>query len=180
MRYVAFLRAINVGGSHVVKMDVLRELFGGLGFVNVETFIASGNVIFETRSKDVKGLEKKIENALEAALGFEVMTFVRTLTEVVAIARHQPFPPATMAAAVALNVGLLKEPLKASAKAALPSLRTSIDDFHAHGSELYWVCLKRQSESRISNAVFERVLELNATFRGMKTLEKLLAKYRVE
>ena len=67
-RYVAFLRAINVGGSHVVKMDTLRARFEGLGFSRVETFIASGNVIFETRSKDAAGLERRIEAMLEMSL----------------------------------------------------------------------------------------------------------------
>ncbi|MBK7317116.1 MAG: DUF1697 domain-containing protein [Anaerolineales bacterium] len=67
-RYFTFLRAINVGG-HTVKMDVLRQLFESLGFSNVETFIASGNVIFEAKTADGKSLEKKIEKALKEALG---------------------------------------------------------------------------------------------------------------
>ena len=54
-RYVAFLRAINVGG-HVVKMERLRALFEDLGFAKVETLIASGNVIFETRAEDAGAL----------------------------------------------------------------------------------------------------------------------------
>ena len=63
-KYIAFLRAINVGG-HTVKMDVLRQLFESLGFANVETFIASGNVIFESKAGNVKALEKKIETCLQ-------------------------------------------------------------------------------------------------------------------
>jgi uncharacterized protein (DUF1697 family) len=59
-RYVAFLRAINVGG-HIVKMDYLRSLFEELGFTNVETFIASGNVVFDSSYKNPASLEKKIE-----------------------------------------------------------------------------------------------------------------------
>lgn len=176
-RYVAFLRAINVGGSHVVKMDALRSRFEDLGFAKVETFIASGNVIFETRSKDPGALERKIEQDLERALGYEVATFVRSLPEVGRIARYQPFAPHAMASAVALNVGLLKEPLSAAARASLENLRTDVDDFHTRGSELYWICLKKQSQSRISNAVFERALMVKATFRGLRTLEKLAAKY---
>lgn len=176
-RHVAFLRAINVGGSHVVKMDALRGWFEGLGYTNVETFIASGNVIFEARSKDLASMERRIEKTLEARLGYEVATFIRSLEDVAAITRYQPFAPEIMASAAALNVGLLKAPLSAAARAALPSLRTAVDDFHTKGSELYWICLKRQSESKISNAVFERTLKLKATFRGLRTLEKLAAKY---
>ena len=175
-RYAAFLRAINVGG-HVVKMEVLRAAFEDLGFAGVETFIASGNVIFETRAKDLVAVERKIEQVLERRLGYEVATFIRSLEGVAAIARYQPFPKAAMTAAVSLNVGLLKEPPGDATRAALGRLRTDIDDFHVNGSELYWICLKRQSESKISNAVFERVLKVKATFRGMRTMEKLAAKY---
>jgi len=58
-KYIAFLRAINVGG-HTVKMDHLRSLFEALGFSNVETFIASGNVIFESKSKSTRALERRL------------------------------------------------------------------------------------------------------------------------
>ena len=84
-RLIAFLRAINVGG-HTVTMARLREEFEGLGFTDVETFIASGNVIFTSRSNDFARLEKKIEARLRAAFGFEVATFVRTNAEVAAVA----------------------------------------------------------------------------------------------
>ncbi|MBX7185594.1 MAG: DUF1697 domain-containing protein [Vicinamibacteria bacterium] len=176
-RHVAFLRAINVGGSHVVKMGALKAMFEDLGFEKVETFIASGNVIFETPSRDLGAVERRIEPFLEKALGHEVATFVRSLEDVAAIARYQPFPAAAMASAVSLSVGLLKEPLPKAARAALLKLRTDIDDFHVNGSELYWICLSRQSESRISNAVFERALKVKATFRGRRTMERLAAKY---
>ena len=106
-RYIAFLRAINVGG-HTVKMDVLRQQFEALGFANVETFIASGNVIFETTAKNTRTLEKKIEQQLRAALGYEVATFIRTEAELAAIAQYQPFTTALLKTAQALNVAFLE------------------------------------------------------------------------
>ncbi len=175
-RYVAFLRAINVGGR-IVKMEVLREVFSGLGFANVETFIASGNVIFETRAKDLALVEGKIEKALEARLGYEVATFIRSLEEVARIAGYQAFSRAAAAAAVSVNVGMLKAPLPAATGAAVLKLKTDIDDFHSQGSELYWLCVKGQGQSKISNAVLERTLKAQATFRGMRTMAKLSAKY---
>ena len=72
MRHVAFLRAINVGG-HVVTMEVLKRQFAKMGFAGVETFIASGNVVFETRSKSREAAERNIEHALHKALGYEVV-----------------------------------------------------------------------------------------------------------
>ena len=77
-RYITLLRAINVGRGRTVKMEVLRQLFGSFGFSKITTFIASGNVIFETSTKSIKSLEKRIEKRLEEALGYEVAAFIRT------------------------------------------------------------------------------------------------------
>jgi uncharacterized protein (DUF1697 family) len=91
-RGVAFLRAINVGGSHVVKMDRLKKLFEHAGFTGVDTYIASGNVVFDL-SPSAKGatVERAIEAMLLDALGYEVATFVRTGRELRAAAEHEPF-----------------------------------------------------------------------------------------
>src|SRR3954451_4103174 len=96
-RYIAFLRAINVGG-HNVKMAQLRALFEELGFSNVETFIASGNVIFDSPATDVQALEQQIENHLQTALGYAVATFLRSTAELAAVAAYQPFSQAQLAA----------------------------------------------------------------------------------
>ena len=85
-RYAAFLRAINVGGR-VVKMEALRRFFESLDFANVETVIASGNVLFDASSKSEKALEKKIQDHLHTKLGYEVATFVRSPAEMDAIVR---------------------------------------------------------------------------------------------
>ena len=77
VRYIAFLRAVNVGGR-VVKMPVLKKAFESLQLSNVETFIASGNVVFETAASDVLKVERKIEARLREALGYEVTTMVRS------------------------------------------------------------------------------------------------------
>jgi len=175
-RYIAFLRAINVGGR-TVKMDELRAHFTEMGFAAVETFIASGNVIFETAEADAAPLQTRIEGELRRALGYEVATFLRRDAEVAAIARYTPFPAERLETAGALNVALLAAPLTQDEEQTLMSLRTDIDDFHANRSEVYWLCQTKQSESTFSNAVFERALGKRATFRGMNTIRKLAAKY---
>jgi uncharacterized protein (DUF1697 family) len=173
---IAFLRAINVGG-HTVTMEKLRGLFEEVGCQRVETFIASGNVIFTSSSRSLGALERRIEDHLRKSLGYEVKTFIRTASEVAAIARHQPFNASQLRSAVALNVAFLAEPLTAGARASLMALKTEIDDFHANGREVYWLCRKKQSESRFSNALFEKTLNVRATFRGISTVEKLAARY---
>ena len=175
-RYVAFLRAINVGG-HTVRMETLRDLFTAHGFSNVETFIASGNVIFESKAAPDKKLELAIERRLESALGYGVATFVRSDAEICAISAYQAFSSAALKASQTLNIGFLREPLNPGALKALMSLKTPIDDFHVQGRELYWLCRKKQSESTFSNKAFERAIQGTATFRSASTIAKLAAKY---
>lgn len=177
-RYIAFLRAINVGG-HTVTMAELRRLFEELGFRNAETFIASGNVIFTTGSgpSSEPQIAGKIERHLQAALGFEVKTFLRTPAEVAAVAAHEPFPAVERQAAGALCVGFLAAPLGRGARDALMAMKTDIDEFHVHGREVYWLCRKRQSESTFTNVRFEKALGVRSTFRGVNTVAKLAAKY---
>jgi uncharacterized protein (DUF1697 family) len=141
-RYIAFLRAINVGG-HTVKMDVLRQPFEALGLAGVETFIASGNVVFETAAKTPRTLEKKIEQRLREALGYEVVTFIRTAAELAAIAQYQPFSPAVLETAQAFNIAFLTDALEAASQKKLLALKTDIDDFHVQGREVYWLCRRK-------------------------------------
>jgi uncharacterized protein (DUF1697 family) len=175
-KYIALLRAINVGGR-IVKMEALRAHFESLGFMNVETFIASGNVIFDATAGKEDVLRRKIEAHLESVLGHEVATFLRTPAELAAICRRQAFDDATLASAQALNVAFLHEPLGDDNRELLLSLRTEIDAFSAHGREVYWLCRKKQSESKFSNALFERKLKIQSTFRGIATVRKLADKY---
>jgi uncharacterized protein (DUF1697 family) len=175
-KLVAFLRAINVGG-HTVSMDTLRREFEAIGLKDVETFIASGNVVFTAPPGKATALERKIEKRLHDSLGYEVRTFIRTEAEVAAIAGYKPFEEAQLRSAQAVNVAFLGDPLEPAAVKLLMAMRTPIDDFHVNGREMYWLCRKKQSESTFSNARFEKALGGRATFRGVKTIVKLAAKY---
>src|ERR1700682_6145929 len=108
LRLIAFLRAINVGG-HNVTMVELRGLFESLSLEEVETFIASGNVIFASDSRNMKVLQQKIENRLLQSLGVEVKALLPTVPAVANIARYKPFNESQLSSAVALNVGFLTE-----------------------------------------------------------------------
>jgi uncharacterized protein (DUF1697 family) len=175
-RLIAFLRAINVGGHNLTMAD-LRRLFQGLGLKEVETFIASGNVIFHSAAKDIRALELMIEDRLGQSLGYEVTTFIRTEEELRAIAQHNPFKTPQLRAAQAFNVAFLSEPPGRAARKSIVGLTTEIDDFHVQGREVYWLCKAKQSDSKFNNARFEKVLKARATWRGMNTMRRLAAKY---
>lgn len=175
-RLIAFLRAINVGG-HNVTMAELRGLFENLALKEVETFIASGNVIFTPRSRDIRALQQKIENQLLRSLGYEVKAFLRTVPEVAAIAQYRPFNEAQPSYSIALNVAFLADPLGADAEKSLMALKSEIDDFHVHGREVYWLCKTKQSDSKFSNTRFEKIVNARATWRNVNTVNRLAAKY---
>src|SRR5690349_3533634 len=162
--YVAFLRAINVGGR-VVKMDALKKSFVKLGFTDVDTFIASGNVLFSSRGKDTARLARQIERQLLKDLGYEVSTFIRTVDEVIEVSGYAAFPSKDVEAATALNVGFLSAPLDAAAQAALQKMTCDIDRFHVNGREWYWLSRAKQSESKISNGAIEKALKVRSTLR---------------
>ena len=177
MRYLAFLRAINVGG-HTVKMAHLRSLFEELGFANVATFIASGNVFFEAATKDVSSIEAQIEGHLKTSLGYAVATFIRSLPELAAVASYQPFPSADLAVPDAgLYIMFVRETPTGAAQQTLQALRTPIDDVQIHGREVYWLCRAWLGESRISGAVLEKTLGMSGTMRNVNTVRRLAAKY---
>lgn len=176
-RLIAFLRAINVGG-HTVKMDRLRALFESLGLARVETFIASGNVIFDASVTDVDSLERQIERHLRESLGYDVATFIRSASELSAIATYQPFPAAELdAAGNALYIVFLSKPPDSASQQKLLACRTQVDDFHVHDREIYWLCRKKISESTFSGALLEKTIGMPGTMRNSTTVRKLAAKY---
>ncbi len=175
-RYIAFLRAINVGGR-IVKMQRLKELFQLPGFDGVETFIASGNVIFNAPSRNAALLEEQIEALLRRELGYEVKTFLRMDTEVAKTATHVPFEPLADSTPSTLYVGFLKTAPRAAAKARLLAAQTPVDDFAVVGRELFWRCRMSSSESEFSGAKLEKMLEMPTTLRNVNTVRRLAAKY---
>ncbi len=176
-RYIALLRGINVGG-HRVKMDRLRELFEALGFDDVATYIASGNVIFSAESHDTEALQGEIEGHLARELGYEVATFIRSPAELEAVAAFEPpHPDAGHGTAPSLYVIFLAEPAGENLRSTLAGLRTEMDDFHFAGREIYWLIQGKLSESPLFGTGIEKATrDLLTTTRNMNTVRKLVGK----
>ncbi len=88
---IAFLRGINVGGHHKIPMPALRKAFEAMGFKNVRTVLASGNVVFETTGKKAEDLEGTIARGLAGAFGFPVPVLLRSMRELAALVAADPF-----------------------------------------------------------------------------------------
>lgn len=169
-RYVAFLRAINVGGRFV-KMDVLRDHFAALRFADVETFIASGNVLFSTSSSDAAALEQRIERRLEQALGYEVATFVRTPAELATLVREEPYQDRDEGAT--LWTGFLKTTVSTAVRDTLRSLSSAAEEVDVRGREVFW--LRRDLDMTVlrTGAKIDKALGTPVTFRNVTTVRKL-------
>jgi uncharacterized protein (DUF1697 family) len=177
-RHVAFLRAVNVGG-HIVKMDRLRRLFEELRFGGVETFIASGNVIFEAPNGRAAGIERTIEAHLAGALGYEVATFVRTTGELAAIAAGVPAPAArALADGHSLFVAFLKSPPPVPVRRRVEAFRSAVDEPFVQGREIYWVRRGPFADSVLARDPLGKGLGLATTLRNITTVRRLAAKYR--
>jgi uncharacterized protein (DUF1697 family) len=172
-RYIAFLRAINVGGR-TVKMDKLKELLAMPGFKNIATYIQSGNVVIEHKETDREVLIAKIEAKLLKGLGYEVKTLLRTIPELEAIIEHTPFknPAEDMKQHVSF---LSAEPDKDAAK-ALMGLQTEAEQFRIVGTEVYILVKKgAYGETLFSNTFLEKKLKLSATTRNWATVNKMVS-----
>ncbi len=178
-RYVAFLRGINLGKRRLT-MDRLKTIVESLGFENVATFIASGNVIFDARKQAASKLEERIAKGLEEALGYAVDTFVRPIEAVAAIAEAKVFPQ-DGDEAYAINVSFLKEPLPDQIARDLEALEGPEDRFRVIGSEFYWLRRGRISDSEIWNTPAAKTLRLpTSSMRNLRSLRKLVAKFAAD
>ena len=176
IRYVAFLRGMNLGNRRL-EMSLLRGLIEELGYDDVATFIASGNVIFSTSELDVKKLESRIAKHLEKSLGYRVDTFVRTLDEVEAIARSSPFPE-DGDEDITIHVGFVHDELGADVTRGFLAVRSSVDELRADGREYYWLCRIRTPDSKVWASREVKALSLpTSTMRNMSSIRKLVAKH---
>ena len=174
--YVAFLRGINLGKRRV-PMRRLKSLVEELGFRDVTTFIASGNVLFASKAADTARLEARIAKHLESSLGYPVDTFVRTAEQVATIARSQPFPEDGRPG-FTVHVGFWQTEPPPELARGLAAIRTAEDEFLVTGREYYWLCRVRTSESKVWTLPAIKALKFpTATMRNMTSIRKLVAKH---
>jgi uncharacterized protein (DUF1697 family) len=175
--HVAFLRGMNLGKRRI-KNEELRAEFEALGFEEVATFRASGNVIFGAgRTSDEAKLTRRIEKGLGESLGYEVTTFLRSCAEVRKVAARQPFEANLMAKSEGkLQVSLLGKKPTAKQRREVLALASDRDLLALEGRELYWLP---------SGGILESELDLKAiaallgpdTRRTMGTIEQIAARH---
>jgi uncharacterized protein (DUF1697 family) len=166
-RYAAFLRAINVGGRRITGPELCVP-FSGLGFSEVASFRASGNVIFAAPRKPSEG---RIEQQLGKELGYEVEVFLRGPAEMAELAAGEPFDPGAK-----YHVWFLKKLPSAAAQRSILALATEEDRLAFGERELFWRPLGRMTDSELDLKAIGTLVGLN-TMRTNGTVEQIYAKW---
>lgn len=172
IRYIAFLRAVNIGGR-IVKMEELRKMFAMPDFKNISTYIQSGNVIFDSAEEDKSLLANKIEAKLLKSLGYEVKTFLKTIPEIDTIVKKNPFKE--IVEDMKLHVSFLSGKPEKEKVDLINPLQNEQEQFRLVNTEIYLLVKKGQyGNSTFSNNFFEKKLKVQATTRNWATVNKML------
>lgn len=171
-RFASLLRGVNVGSHRKVTMAELREVYGGLGLADVETYRQSGNVVFSSRSRSARRLEATIEEALQETFGYpDVDVLVRDHADLRALADANPFlaggaPPAI------LHVTFLKDEPSGRVDWA-GRTPEGPDEFAVARRAVYVRCPGGYGQTKLNNGFFERLTGVRATTRNWATVTQL-------
>lgn len=172
-RYVAFLRAVNLGRRRV-PMATARDALERLGYGDVASFVNSGNLLF-TSADQASGCEHAIRTELEDVFGFEVTTFVRTGAEVRALATDRPFGP--VAPGHTHFVLLPLKRLSAQDKADVEAMSNDHDEVVVIGRDVHWLIRSRSTETTLGPTRWTQALPGNpTTARNTTMMARLVAK----
>lgn len=172
-KYIALLRGINVSGHHVIKMEALRSAMVELGLSNVSTYIQSGNILFENNDDKAK-LEMLIKNKIFQKFGFDVATIVLTPDELKITLSDNPFAATTPDDSVQPYVGFMSAIPDVTLVAVLKSQDYRGDKFNVIDKRMYLWYADSAGNTKLSNALIEKKLNVKMTARNWKTVKKLI------
>lgn len=170
--FLSILRGINVGGQRKIKMDDLKKLYETLGFQAIQTYIQSGNIVFQAESDE--NLAEKIEIAIQQQFGFEVPVLVRTRLELAKTVADNPFLSKSDMLVDKLHVTFLNQKPSALLVEKINALDFQADRFRIIERDVYIYCPESYGNSKLTNSFFETKLKTKATTRNWKTVNQLL------
>ncbi len=171
-RWVALLRGVNVGGGNRLPMAELRETLTSLGHTNVQSYIQSGNVVFESASTDEQMVSEAITNAIAERHALKVPVVVRTHNQLVTIARRHPDADGAVEPKF-LQIQFLSAVPDTLMPAALDPNAYLPDRWSIDGREIYLTYPNGSGRSRLTIEVFERAFGVTATARNLNTVRVL-------
>jgi uncharacterized protein (DUF1697 family) len=171
--YIGLMRGINVGGKNKLAMNDLITFFVAAGCVDVRTYIQSGNVIFRSSPTIARDLPATITTAIAERFGYTVPLVLRTIGELDAVLRNNPFQIAG-APEDELHVLFLADLPRRDRVSTLDQGRSPPDSFSVRGRDIYLWLPGGVANSKLSNAYFDSRLATTSTGRNWRTVTKLL------
>src|SRR5579864_178172 len=171
--YIALLRGINIGPHKRMKMEKLRASCEGLGFDKVQTFIQSGNVVFQAAKLASTTASKKLEHRILKDFGFSVDVISRTREEMGKIIQNNPWAKERGIDPAKLHVAFLSDVPSAEAAKKLESLTIKPDKVHTADREIYFYFPNGVSGKRLWKHPLDRVLAIPVTMRNWNTVNSL-------
>lgn len=175
MRYAAFLRGMNLGKRRIQNTE-LCAAFEEIGLEKPAAFLASGNVVFESKARSLPRLRERIESGLEETLGYAVPTFLRTGDQVRALAEVAPFSPARGVKNGKVQVTLLADAPTPAAKRDVLALATDDDQLAFGDRALFWLPTGGLSDSVLDLKEIRKRLG-EGTTRTQNTLARMAKKF---
>lgn len=173
IRYVAFLRSINVAGHNPVKMEDLRQYFEMTGIENIATYIQSGNVLFDTEETDEQKLTDKISKKLEKELGYKVTVIIRSLFDLRKVVKNMPYDTIKTEEKSKLYVTFLADVPAFDVRGSLGVYSNDAEYARVVNREVYIVS-PNYGKTCFSNTFIEKKLGMPATTRNWATVNKIL------
>ncbi|MGA2414474.1 MAG: DUF1697 domain-containing protein [Candidatus Sulfotelmatobacter sp.] len=171
--YIAMLRGINLGGHKKIKMDALRQTFEKLGFEQVQTYIQSGNVVFQAGKTSAAALSKRIEEKIVEDFGFSASVICRSVDELGAVVARNPLLKQRGIDPEKLHVTFLSEPPALPAWKQLEALIAAPDQARFLGKEIYFYLPNGVSQSILMKRPVDRLLGVITTTRNWRTVNRL-------
>lgn len=172
---ISLLRAVNVGGTSIIKMADLRELYESLKFKGVQTYIQSGNVVFRTDEKNLSKVAKKIQAAIEKRFGVRPGILLRTVAQMRDVMARNPFAKRKDIEPAKLHCYFLTEKPGAEAAALLKALPLQSEEMIPSGCELFIYFPDGMGKSKLPWAKLEKICVTPGTGRNWNSVTKLLA-----
>lgn len=170
---ISLLRGINVGGKNLIKMEALRALYGSLGLNDVQTYVQSGNVVFQTKEKNLAKLTQRIEDAIEKQFGFRPEVVLRTGSEMKEALAKNPFAKRREIDPKRILINFLVEAPAAAVRDASLKFKFGAEEVQINDREMYLYSPEGFGQSKLWPAI-SKALKNSGTGRNLNTVQKLL------
>ena len=173
--YISILRGINVSGKNRIKMTELRQLYLNLGFINIQTYIQSGNVVFQTESTDIKVLESLITEEISNNFGFQVPVIVLTINLLESALNNNPFLSDSTKDPAFMHFTFLSDIPQKELVDKISEKDYSPDEYRFVDKTIFLYCPGGYGNTKLTNTFFEKKLRATATTRNLQTVKQLIS-----